>query len=139
MTDRVQRLKKLLTLQEQLKALHELRHAGFVAEAVAAKNEAAEIVDRFNAEDLHVGACSPKSTIAASARRCRAKRRTGSSPTGEAAKVATATARTNMVERNYREARAASERERGDRSGWRSSASASKPSAGKACHKLTGS
>ena len=51
MTDRVQRLKKLLVLQEQLKAMHEMRHAGFVAEAVAAKQEAAEIVDRFNAED----------------------------------------------------------------------------------------
>ena len=37
MTTRVERLKKLLTLQEQLKAMHELRHAGFVAEAVAAK------------------------------------------------------------------------------------------------------
>ena len=35
--------------------------------------------------------------------------------TGEAAKVATATARTNMVERTFREARAADERERGDK------------------------
>ena len=51
MTTRVERLKKLLTLQEQLKAMHELRHAGFVAEAVAAKNEAAELVDRFNSEE----------------------------------------------------------------------------------------
>ncbi len=51
MTTRVERLKKLLTLQEQLKAMHELRHAGFIAEAVAAKKEAAELVDRFNAEE----------------------------------------------------------------------------------------
>jgi hypothetical protein len=112
--DRVQRLKKLLTLQEQLKALHELRHAGFVAEAVAAKNEAAEIVDRFNAEDS-MSALFPEVY----------HRRIGSAlsreetnmklATGEAAKVATATARTNMVERNWREARAADERERGDK------------------------
>ena len=71
MTDRVKRLKKLLTLQEQLKAMHELR---------------------LTREDTN--------------------RKYASS---EAAKVATAAARTNMVERTYREARVADERERGDK------------------------
>jgi hypothetical protein len=113
-TTRVQQLKKLLTLQEQLKAMHELRHAGFLAEAVAAKKEATEIVDRFNSEDS-LSALFPEVY----------HRRIGSAlsreetntklAAGEAAKVATATARTNMVERNWREARAADERERGEK------------------------
>ncbi len=114
MTDRVQRLKKLLVLQEQLKAMHEMRHAGFVAEAVAAKQEAAEIVDRFNAEDS-LSALFPEvyhRKIGSALTREDTNRKLAS---GEAAKVATATARTNMVERSYREARAIDERERGDK------------------------
>ena len=114
MTTRLQRLKKLLTLQEQLKAMHEMRHAGFVAEAVAAKQEAAEIVDRFNAEDS-MSAMFPElyhRRIGAAISREEANRKLAG---GEAAKVATATARTNMVERSYREARVADERERGDK------------------------
>ena len=114
MTTRVQRLKKLLVLQEQLKALHELRHAGFVAEAVAAKQEAADMVDRFNADET-MSALFPEvyhRRIGQALSREDANRKLA---TGEAAKVATATARTNMVERTYREARSADERERGDR------------------------
>lgn len=114
MTDRVKRLKKLLVLQEQLKAMHELRHAGFVAGAVAAEKEAAELVDRFNAEES-MSALFPDvyhRRIGAALSREDANRKAA---TSEAAKVATATARSNMVERTYRDARAADERERGDR------------------------
>ena len=114
MTTRVERLKKLLTLQEQLKAMHELRHAGFIAEAVAAKNDAAELVDRFNAEES-MSALFPEvyhRRIGSALSREDANRKLA---TREAAKVATATARTNMVERTFREARAADERERGDK------------------------
>ena len=114
MTDRLQRLKKLLVLQEQLKAMHEMRHAGFVAEAVAAKQEAAEIVDRFNAEDS-MSAMFPElyhRRIGAAISREETNKKLAS---GEAAQVAAATARTNMVERSYREARVADERERGDK------------------------
>ena len=114
MTTRLQRLKKLLTLQEQLKAMHEIRHAGFVAEAVAAKQEAADIVDRFNAEDS-MSALFPEvyhRRIGSALTREDTNRKYASS---EAAKVATAAARTNMVERTYREARVAVERERGDK------------------------
>ena len=114
MTDRVKRLKKLLTLQEQLKAMHELRHAGFVAGAVAAKKDAAEIVDRFNAEDS-LSALFPEvyhRSIGSALSREEANMKLA---TGEAAKVATATARSNMVERTYREARSADEREQGDK------------------------
>ena len=114
MTTRVERLKKLLTLQEQLKAMHEMRHAGFVTEAVAAKQEAADIVDRFNAEDS-MSALFPEvyhRRIGSALTREDTNRKYASS---EAAKVATAAARTNMVERTYREARTADERERGDK------------------------
>jgi hypothetical protein len=113
-TTRVERLKKLLVLQEQLKAMHELRHAGFVAEAVAAKNEAEELVDRFNSEES-MSALFPEvyhRRIGSALSREDANRKLA---TSEAAKVATATARTNMVERSYREVRAADERERGDK------------------------
>ena len=114
MTTRVERLKKLLTLQEQLKAMHEMRHAGFVTEAVAAKQEAADIVDRFNAEDS-MSALFPEvyhRRIGSALTREDTNRKYASS---EAATVATAAARTNMVERTYREARTADERERGDK------------------------
>ncbi len=114
MTDRVKRLKKLLTLQEQLKAMHELRHAGFVAEALAAKKDAAEIVDRFNADDSLSGLFPEvyHRSIGSALSREDTNSRLA---TSEATKVAAATARSNMVERNYREARAADERERGDK------------------------
>ena len=106
MTTRVERLKKLLAVQEQLKALHEVRHAGFVAEAAAAKNEAAELVDRFNAEEslsaLFPGNLSPPDRLGAGAR----GREPRPAQRAKRPNVATATARTNMVERTYREVRA---------------------------------
>jgi hypothetical protein len=112
--DRVRRLKKLLTLQEQLKAMHELRHAGFVAGAVAAKKDAEELADRFNAEDSLSGLFPDvyHRGIGSALSRERANMKAADD---EAGKVATATARANMVERAYREAHAANERERGDR------------------------
>lgn len=130
MTDRVKRLKKLLTLQEQLKAMHELRHASFVAEAVAAGKEAAEIVDRFNAEDS-LSALFPEvyhRRIGSALSREDANNKAAAN---EASKVATATARTNMVERNWREARAADERERGDKERLEIIGQRLRPSAGK--------
>lgn len=114
MPTRMQRLKKLLVLQEQLKAMHELRHAGFVSRSLAARKDAEELVERFNAEDslsglfpdvYHRGIGSALSREDANLK----------AAAKEAGKVATATVRTNMVERDYREARSAYERERGDR------------------------
>ena len=40
-----------MSVQEQLKALHEMRRAGFLAEASSAESEAAELRRRFDAED----------------------------------------------------------------------------------------
>lgn len=114
MNDRVRRLKKLLTLQEQLKAMHELRHAGFVAGAVAAKKEAVEIVDRFNA-DGSLSTLFPEVYHNRIGQALSREEANNKAAAGEASKVASATARANMVERTYREARMADERERGDR------------------------
>ena len=50
MATRKERLKKLVGVQEQLKALHEMRRAGFLAEAASAESEAAELRQRFDAE-----------------------------------------------------------------------------------------
>lgn len=114
MISRVPRLKKLLAVQEQLKALHETRHAGHLANAASAEREAAEIAERFDQEGS-LSALFPEvynrriaSALAhANESRALAER--------ELKHVATATARTNMVERDYKEARRQDERERGDR------------------------
>lgn len=112
--DRVKRLRKLLAVQEKIKALHETRHAGFAAAATAAAAEASELASRFDAAgsmaelfpDLY-----SRHIDAALSRRDESLRAAAS----EAEKVATATARTNMVERDYRDARRDHERVRGDR------------------------
>jgi hypothetical protein len=114
MATRKERLRKLVEVQEQLKALHETRRAGFLAEAAAADEEARAIAERFDAPDslaalfpdlYHnriAGALARRDASVEAARR-------------EAGLIATATARTNMVERAYRTARREDERQRGDR------------------------
>jgi hypothetical protein len=51
MASRTERLKKLVEVQEQLKAFHEMRRATALAEAAAAGREAAELAARFDAPD----------------------------------------------------------------------------------------
>lgn len=112
--ERVKRLRKLLAVQEQLKALHETRHAGYVAAAAQATAEADDIAARFDAAgslaELFPDVYSRR-IDAALTRRDENLR----AATAEASKVATATVRTNMVERDYRDARRDHERVRGDR------------------------
>ncbi|WP_315925426.1 hypothetical protein [Mesorhizobium sp. SP-1A] len=114
MGDRRQRLKKLVEVQAQLKALHEARHAGFLARAVAAEAEAAEFSRRFDEPDS-LSVLFPelyhRSIANALARRDAELARARE----EASLVAKATARTNMVERAWREADRQEERRRGDR------------------------
>ncbi len=114
MTTRLVRLKKLLAVQEQLKALHEVRRAGFVAEAAAAKQEAQDLVAHFNASET-MSALFPDvyhRRVGAALAREDANR---SMAEKEAGRLATATARTNMVERSYREVRKNDDRQKGDR------------------------
>jgi len=113
-TSRLDRLKKLLAVQEQLKALHETRHAGFVAEAAGARREADDLVDRFNADDS-LANFFPEiyhRRIGAALVREEANRAMAQT---EATRVATATLRTNMVERAHAEVRRKNDREKGDR------------------------
>jgi hypothetical protein len=111
---RKERLKKLVSVQEQLKALHEMRRAGFLAEAASAESEAADLRRRFDAEDS-LSALFPEIYHR---RIDQAVMRAASSlnlAQEEAARVAAASARTKMVERAYREVSRQDERSRTDR------------------------
>ena len=55
MASRKERLRKLVVVQEQLKSLHETRHAGYVAAAAAAQEEAFDLVSRFDAPESMAG------------------------------------------------------------------------------------
>jgi hypothetical protein len=114
MTTRKDRLKKLVKVQEQLKALHETRHAGFLAVAARAESEARELIERFDTDSSLAGlfpALYHRRITDALGR----QRQNLEDAKQEAALIATATARTNMVERAYRDVRRRDERERSDR------------------------
>ena len=114
MATRKERLKKLVSVQEQLKALHEMRHAGFLAEASSAETEAAELRERFDAE-ASLSALFPEIYYR---RIDQALMRAATNidlASEEAGRVATATARTKIVERAYREVSRQDERARSDR------------------------
>jgi hypothetical protein len=114
MATRRERLRKLVEVQEQLKALHEMRRAGFLAESAAADEEAKALAQRFDAPDS-LAVLFPElyhNRIAGALARRDAKLEDARR---EAGLVATATARTNMVERAYKTARQEDERQRGDR------------------------
>lgn len=114
MTSRRDRLKKLVLVQEQLKALHETRHAGFVAAAVAAEAEARELIEHFDTGGS-LGGLFPELYHRRIADALGRQKQSLDSAREEATLIATATARTNMVERAYRDVRRRDERERSDR------------------------
>ncbi|RTL99658.1 MAG: hypothetical protein EKK31_24130 [Hyphomicrobiales bacterium] len=114
MTTRKDRLKKLVKVQGQLKALHETRHAGFLAAAVKAEAEAKELIEHFDTDKSLAGlfpALYHKRINDALGR----QKQNLEDARQEAALIATATARTNMVERAYKDLRRRDERERSDR------------------------
>jgi hypothetical protein len=114
MTSRKDRLKKLVKVQEQLKALHETRHAGFLAAAVRAESEAKELIERFDSDSSLAGlfpALYHRRITDALGR----QKQSLEDAKQEAALIAAATARTNMVERAYKDVRRRDERERSDR------------------------
>jgi hypothetical protein len=111
---RKDRLKKLVSVQEQLKALHEMRRAGFLAEAANAESEATELRTCFDAEGS-LSALFPEiyhRRIDQAVMRAANNRNLAQE---EAGRVAAATARTKMVERAYREVSRQDERSRTDR------------------------
>ncbi|TIV70194.1 MAG: hypothetical protein E5V89_15680 [Mesorhizobium sp.] len=113
MTSRRDRLKKLVKVQEQLKALHETRHAGFLSAAAAAESEAQDLIGHFDASSL--AGLFPELYHRRIANALDRQKQSFESARQEAALVATATARTNMVERAYKDVRRRDERERSDR------------------------
>jgi hypothetical protein len=114
MSIRKDRLKKLVKVQEQLKALHETRHATFLAAASAAEAEARDLVGHFDQADTLSGLFPDlyHRRIASAVGRQEASLE---SARQEASLIAAATARTNMVERAYKDVRNRDERERSDR------------------------
>ncbi|TJW11602.1 MAG: hypothetical protein E5W82_17795 [Mesorhizobium sp.] len=114
MTTRKDRLKKLVKVQEQLKALHETRHATFLSAAAAAEAEARELVEHFDASDSLAG-LFPDLYHRRIANAVARREANLESARQEAALIATATARTNIVERAYKDVRRRDDRERSDR------------------------
>lgn len=114
MTSRKDRLKKLVQVQEQLKALHETRRATFLSNAAAAKQEAEVLVETFDAPGSLSGLFPDlyNRRIANAVARSEADLENARN---EAGLVAMATARTNMVERAYDEVRRLDERQQSDR------------------------
>ncbi|WP_164754216.1 hypothetical protein [Mesorhizobium sp. M7A.F.Ca.US.008.03.1.1] len=114
MSTRKDRLKKLVKVQEQLKALHETRHASFLAAASAAETEARELVGHFDQADS-LSALFPDLYHRRIAQAVVRQEANLASARQEASLIAAATARTNMVERAYKDVRNRDERERSDR------------------------
>ncbi|RWC62044.1 hypothetical protein [Mesorhizobium sp.] len=114
MSTRKDRLKKLVKVQEQLKALHETRHATFLAAASAAETEAKELVGHFD-QAGSLSALFPDLYHRRIAQAVVRQEANLASAKQEASLIAAATARTNMVERAYKDVRNRDERERSDR------------------------
>jgi hypothetical protein len=114
MTTRKDRLKKLTQVQEQLKAFHEMRYASFRAQAATAESEAEALRDRFDRQDS-MSVLFPEVYHRHIERAVDRAQHNMTLADQEASHVATATARTNMVERAYRDASRAEERTRADR------------------------
>lgn len=113
MKSRVERLESLLTLQRKIKALHETRHAGHLAAALQARDEAVEIAARFDAEDSMAGLFPEVYHRRVQAAVTREQHNLEMAAL-EARKVAEATLRTDRVERAFRDERAREDRRKGD-------------------------
>jgi len=114
MSTRKDRLKKLVKVQEQLKALHETRHASFLAAANAAEAEARELIGHFD-QDNSLSGLFPDLYHRRITDALGRQKQNMENAHEEASLIATATARTNMVERAYKDVRNRDERERSDR------------------------
>ncbi|HTV71436.1 MAG TPA: hypothetical protein VMF90_23140 [Rhizobiaceae bacterium] len=114
MVSRTDRLKKLVEVQEQLKALHEAKRAGYVARAMAAGEEAADLARRAD-QHTEITAAFPDLYNRRIEQALARQTVNDGLAKKEAGKVATATLRTNIVERAYREAARLEERQDSDK------------------------
>lgn len=114
MKKRTERLKRLVMLQERLKALHETKHARHLADAAAAGREATELMQAFEAagqtSELFPELYHRRIGFA-SAR----EQQKLSEANREAGRVAQAKLRTNIAARAYREALRFDERLEGEK------------------------
>lgn len=115
MAPRTERLRQLVELQKQLKAIHEMRHAGLVREATAAQEEAAALMARAQEPSPVASMFADLYTrrIGAALTRKDEKDRLAREQAG---RIASEAARANIVRRYYQEAlqqdeRIAAERE----------------------------
>lgn len=115
MTSRTQRLRQLVELQKQLKAIREVRHAGLLREAAAAQEEATQLMTQAESPSPIASMFADLYTkrIGAALTRKDEKDRLARE---EAGRIASETARANIVRRYYQEAlqhdeRIAAERE----------------------------
>ena len=114
MTPRTKRLQKLVKVQDQLRALHEMRHAMHLANAAAARRDAEELVAGFDAPGS-LSALFPDvyhRKIADAFARADAELEKARD---ESSRLATATARSSIRQRDYRGARQAYERRSSER------------------------
>jgi len=113
-TSRKDRLKKVLTLQEKIKRLHETRHAMLLSSAVSAEKEVEEIVQRIGVEGS-LSDIFPEIYHRRIAKANQARVVKLAHAQEEAQRLVLANARTDIVERNYREALSKDDRLRGEK------------------------
>lgn len=114
MVSRTERLKKLVEVQEQLKALHEARRAGYISAAIAAREDAADLARRSGTQS-EISAVFPDLYNRGIERALARGVANDGLAEREAKMVAEVTVRTNKTEAAHRKSAAADDRERADR------------------------
>jgi len=109
MVSRSDRLKRLVKLQDQIKMMHEMRHASHLSQATAAGQEVNELLESLNTASPLPGLFADIYNRRIGAAMTRQAQATAHADV-EAGHVATATARSNVVERAYRDAARLEER-----------------------------
>lgn len=104
------RIARLIAVQNQLKAFHEMRHAALVRQAREAARDAEEIGARKN-DGSSLAHVFPELYDRGIARSLAARDRSEAAAAAEAGKIAAQTARANMLTRAYRAASGAEERD----------------------------
>lgn len=102
MTNRSDRLKQIVKLQKKVTEIHEMRRANFLAQAAAAEREAKEILEARNEGSMSNLFPDVYSRFVEKA--VARARENEALAQAEGLKVAAETARTNIVERTWREA-----------------------------------
>jgi hypothetical protein len=103
------RLRRLLVVQDKLKAVHEMRHADYAAKAAAAEKEAADLFAEMGKPDSF-SRLFPDLYVRAARTALRREHHFKEKTSEEATAVAMETARFRMVEEAWRSARRQEER-----------------------------